>query len=501
MMQKFFQIDRLDAQIRQEMDTGKFKDPYLDYLKKFLDLGGEAVNIPTKETVALGLTFKSMSLFMNIVEGMADNKYAPERHAQATTSFMNQFDYAVNGQEEVWDAIWDWSQKNPDQSAVLFDLGKAVGVNTNMTAEQIWEQNPSEGIKQQIILAMIDFKNHVISKEELDQRLSELTAQFHAEMEQKIAEVNDKLKNIEEMLTENKTNAMALLEKQNKQDEFQLKLDVVLSSTNFLTGMFRLIGDNASAQAINLLGQTTAQVMVAFNKFENSVGKFSTLATLNLSFDLMGLALNIVSNLLQTGPSFETMVMDRLNQIFESIATLHEQMHQRFDQVDQKLTHIYETSRNQFYFLRAQLEQNHQDHVNLFNLSVDIFNQLSSTRVQIQELSFQLFNVEKNLSEKLDWIIDNQKQRHLNTCLKSFRSQTTTSDITEDQFTNYCLIEFKSNYQATKRSYQDDVDALSSNVTNLIDLTQLYNRWFGSNAKDRISDLGFLSQVSYGAGT
>lgn len=146
---------------------------------------------------------------------------------------------------------------------------------------------------------------------------------------------NQEARRVAEKVLQRKAEDRANEEALDELRERGIKSSIYLLST--------IVGQNdpALAKKITAVSSGFFQLKDALKLFNNDQKKATGWATAALSANVVGIGLALVQSMQDTGPTADELILEQLGVIRDMIRDLGEQMHDRFDRVDESLNTIY----------------------------------------------------------------------------------------------------------------------------------------------------------------
>lgn len=176
--------------------------------------------------------------------------------------------------------------------------------------------------------------------------------------------------------------------------------------------------DPKRGQQLKAVFIASIAVTDAFEKFSRSmdgddlqklVKGFDLKLSTILTADLIGIALNLVTAFMKTGPTPDELILDGIKQVGNQVREMQSQMHQRFDIVDSKLNQIHLDLHNLFGEISASL-------VDLKRDTVEIKNELQNIKGKLEELDRKLTQSTQRLEKFSQEILNNLTRKELSSC-------------------------------------------------------------------------------------
>ena len=134
-----------------------------------------------------------------------------------------------------------------------------------------------------------------------------------------------------------------------------VKHQAILEGANatvyLLSTIFSVAGNKELANQISTFGGAAVQFYQSYEKFTDTMSQLGKLAELTgkavglgqamagaaFTGNVVGIAMAIVPLLVDTGPTLEEAILQQVGVLSEQVNTLHKQMHERFDRIEQHL--------------------------------------------------------------------------------------------------------------------------------------------------------------------
>lgn len=145
-----------------------------------------------------------------------------------------------------------------------------------------------------------------------------------------------------------------------KAAEQQRILDGIKTSISVLSS---LIGhfDPELGKQVNVVGNASLQVGVALNNWLTATAglkgfdKITTFSTLAMTGNVLGAVMNVVSLFGDSEPTPEELILAEIGKLRQQVEQLRQEMHSRFDRIDQELNAIYSSMHDRFNQIDLQL--------------------------------------------------------------------------------------------------------------------------------------------------
>ncbi|MCB0416086.1 MAG: hypothetical protein H6617_05170 [Bdellovibrionaceae bacterium] len=219
----------------------------------------------------------------------------------------------------------------------------------------------------------------------------------------------------------------ALLRVEREEEEFSAEVGKMTGRVRFLSQVSRLLGKSELADKIDGVGSAAIQIAHSVRKFSFDqtrilAGGTSRYSAFKLTTDLVSVVGQLINLFASSGPSFEEVVLEELRDIKQMIGTVREEMHERFDYVDQSLDRIYTTMLDGFDSLEKQLEKGRLETVSLSQSLRSLETSINTLRGSLYKylkagfdrqidaeiakcLSTDYFNVERSWSQISDCFV------------------------------------------------------------------------------------------------
>jgi hypothetical protein len=175
--------------------------------------------------------------------------------------------------------------------------------------------------------------------------------------------------------------------------EHQLKLEAIQSSL-FIAYTLADVIDPEFAYQLSTVGNATLQVAESLRSWMNAVSglgtleKVGSLSTVVMTGNVLGAVMNVVSLFGESSPSPDQMILEEIGKLRQQVDQVRQEMHSRFDRIDEELNTIYATMQDRFDLIDIQLGK--------------LNAQLDEVQKTLVALDLKLSRIERNNFEFLD---------------------------------------------------------------------------------------------------
>lgn len=191
-----------------------------------------------------------------------------------------------------------------------------------------------------------------------------------------LTEEQKKNKMHQEEIFELKVQLAASLEKKTREKQYQAcqqSIDTVSSIGHLTAQALNLLGHNTHALKINTTIQAGCQVASAINVLKN------TLSSGPMPYLMMASAgLALANMFVPSGPNPTQVVLEAIQEVMQQIGQLRQEMHQRFDDIENQLDRIHHTVLHGFSVVNIKLE-------NIIDRLVLIHEKISNVKNDVHE--------------------------------------------------------------------------------------------------------------------
>ncbi len=313
------------------------------------------------------LRYAVAATWRNLIDGESIFNDTQYELAQSARRY-SMHDKMVELSEDARIEIYDCAQEDPEYAEAYDELQKAnsnnpVVVSIRDDAKTILNKVPNLPIPQALRDGIREDGTIKISLNELKELTEIEFKNIHTTidgMQKTLVEIDQQQDVIITYLKDQEAKAKWQEEMKKKAESNQLKLDAAKASISILSTLVGQIDPELGKQ-IGTVGSSTLQVGLALNGWLKAVSglkgldKVTSLSTVVMTGNVLGAVMNVMALFGEAKPTPEQMILEEIGKLRQQVDQLRQEMHSRFDRIDQELNAIYTTMNDRFNQIDVQL--------------------------------------------------------------------------------------------------------------------------------------------------